>query len=86
MKVIERIACKFGRNDVRTVRFNANDRRVRVTCKGLPALTVKEIDGKFQAICKVTNKKGLVSKEFVEGKTAEQAYKRALRQFWKDQA
>lgn len=81
-KIVERVACKFGRDDVRTVRFNANAKRVRVTCKGLPAMTVKAKDGKFIALCKVETRKGVV-KEFVEGKTAEQAYKRALRQFWK---
>lgn len=82
-KIVERVACKFGRDDVRTVRFNANAKRVRVTCKGLPPITVKEqADGKFIALCKVVKRKTLV-KEFTMANSAASAYKQAVRRFWK---
>jgi hypothetical protein len=81
-KVIKKVACKFGRDDVRTVRFSAGPKQVRVTCKGKPALIIRPgSNGKFIAFC---NTEPLVAvREFTLAGTPAAAYRQAVRRFWK---
>lgn len=84
-KIVSKVAAKFGRDDVRTIKFVARKNRVRVSCKGLPLMTVTQRRDEardaemFEAA--VPGKRGFV--DFVTGRTPEAAYKKAVRHLWK---
>lgn len=84
-KVVSKVAAKFGRDDVRTIKFVARRNRVRVICKGLPTMTVVQRRpgardaGMFEAGC--PGNKGIIN--FVTARTPEAAYKKAVRHLWK---
>jgi hypothetical protein len=76
-KVVSKVSCKFGRGDVRTIKFVANAKRVRVRCNGLPSITVVQHGEVFKAKIKVDG-----AAKFVTAHTPEAAYKKGVRSFW----
>lgn len=87
MKTISKVDCKFGRNDIRTVKFVATKRMVRVTCKGKPVLRIIAVEGGFLATCTSKSKTSKGIRKTVTTtkirKTPALAYKSAVRQSWK---
>lgn len=77
MKVVQ--LCKFGRNDVRKVKFVASAKKVKVIVNGLPMMIVKKHQdtNKYEASVDT----GSVIK-FVTARTPEGAYKRGVRRLW----
>jgi hypothetical protein len=84
-KLVSKVDAKFGRDDIRTIKFVARKNRVRVSCKGLPIMTVMQrrpgaSDAEmFEAGC--PGKGGIIN--FVTARTPEAAYKKAVRHLWK---
>lgn len=82
MQVVQQ-AAKFGRNDVRNIKFVARRRSVKVICKGLPTMIVKPCDDTdkacFEAAITLPNGK----EKYVTARTARAAYRQGVRQLWK---
>lgn len=81
MKVVERVTCKFGRNDVRVLKFTKTDKRVRVSCKGLPALTIRPCKTDHKGFEASVRRENCI--EFVTARTPEAAFKKGVRRLWK---
>lgn len=80
MQVVQQVAAKFGRNDVRTIKFVARKRSVKVTCKGFPKMIIKPREGDgYEAFVTLPN--GM--EEFVTARTPKAAYRLGIRQLWK---
>ena len=75
------VQAKFGAGDIRSIKFNANVRRVRVTCKGKAPLVVKQYLDSTEWECHPA-KGSKDANLLVIGKTPEKAYQRAVRNFW----
>ncbi len=88
MKTISKVDCKFGRNDIRTVKFVATKRMVRVTCKGKPVLRIIAVEGGFLATStsKQKSKAGetrkIVTSTDRVRRSPERAYKDAVKTTW----
>lgn len=76
-------SCKFGKDDVRNVKFVQRPRCYKVRCKGFPVMTIRQYAeattpaNAFEAFVKNAD-----GEAFVTGRTAEAAYKKAVRQLW----
>ena len=72
---------KFAKGDIRNVRFVAIRRSVTITCKGKQTLRVVQTEnGKF--CCFPLGNSDNTFDPVLVGKTPEQAYKRAVREYW----
>lgn len=84
-KVVHTVACTFGRDDVRTIKFTATPRKVRITCKGMPPMRVQprragaHDEGNYEASIKLPS--GVI--EFVTARTPQAAYRKGVRRLWK---
>ena len=84
MRLVEKVNVKFGADDVRTVKFvQTSPRRVRVTCKGKPAIVIRcYADNRVAAFSRIANSKGEVKRIEVPGATMKAAYSKSVRQLW----
>ena len=80
-KAIVRVNVKFGKGDVRTVRFVAGPKRVTITSRGLPKITLTSQAGGFLAYADVVRRKREHHVVAI-GNTPEQCYKRIVRGAW----
>jgi len=79
-KPIVRQLVKFGRGDEREVRFIAHPKRVTVTGKDLPKITIKHVRGEFVGVAKIGRNRNKVVTQ--HGTTPEQAFKRMVKAAW----
>lgn len=85
MRVVNKVkvTCKFGKNDVRTVKFVATDKRVRASCKGKPPILVKPHESDSGALSFIARVKIDGTYEYIAARSAERAYKKAVKHAWK---
>ena len=84
MRHVEKVNVKFGADDVRTVKFvQTSPRRVRVTCKGKPAIVIRcYADNRAVAFSQIANLKGEVKRIEIPGSTMKSAYRKSVRRLW----
>jgi len=82
-RVVVTRACKFGKDDVRNVRFVATKTQVKVTCKSKPSIIIKvnpdKTARKSASYLGWTNDNEYVASV---GATPEKAYRKLVREFW----
>lgn len=81
--VVQQVAAKFGRNDVRTIKFVARKHSVKVICKGLPRMTIKPCDNDGKTCYEAVVLLGDGKEKFVTARTPKAAYRQGVRQLWK---
>lgn len=75
------VAAKFGRDDIRIIRFSKTGSVVEASVDGWPTLTIKPEGKGFTATGPFTRRTTWIS---YETRTAEAAYRKGVRALWRD--